>query len=185
MHEVLNYEVKCPIRIFLTKLFYPEYRKVYWRKNRPLTWEDFTDNPDDSRPHDAGIHWSISFSLNVNFKHWRINVQPLFECYIDRYISWVRSTQESDHLLSHEQLHFDIAELFTRKMRKKCLTIKSSVFRRWFTCEKVYYLYLNECKEMQVKYDMETNHSCNKKEQVKWQMYLKKELKRYEKFESS
>jgi hypothetical protein len=182
MHEVLNYEVKCPIRIFLTKLFYPEYRKVYWRKNRPLTWEDFVSNPDDSSPHDASICWKISFSLNVSFKGWKINVQPLFECYIDRFESWIRSTQESDHLLQHEQLHLDIAELFTRRMRKKCSRIKSSVFRRWIKCEKVYYSFLNECTEMQVKYDMETNHSENKKEQVKWAKYLKKELKRHEKF---
>ena len=69
--------------------------------------------------------WNIRFTVEVSLKNWRINVQPLFDCYMDRYKSWVKNNQ---YLLWHEQVHFNIVELFTRKMRKKCCATNKTFF---------------------------------------------------------
>ena len=40
--------------------------------------------------------------------------------------SWVIKEQSSEHILNHEQLHFDITELHARKFRKQLSTLKVS-----------------------------------------------------------
>ena len=78
-------------------------------------------------------------------------------------------------MLNHEQLHFDIAELFARKLRKE---LEKPRFTTAST-EEIFSAVASfnmELDKMQKRYDNETNHYRNKKKQKKWEIYVGEEL---------
>ena len=87
---------------------------------------------------------------------------------------------KTDYILSHEQGHFDIAEIFARKLYKKMSEYKFN--RRTYQKElnKIYQDILDEKEEIQNDYDRETNHSINKEKQAEWLKKLKRLLEEYE-----
>jgi len=77
--------------------------------------------------------------------------------------------------LKHEQLHFDIAELFSLRLK--------GLFENYNYTEDFEYeiqLLFDEKKReyqlMQRQYDEETNHSRVKKKQKEWESYISSEL---------
>jgi predicted secreted Zn-dependent protease len=89
--------------------------------------------------------------------------------------SWFQPALENEVILSHEQLHFDISELYARKMRKLMATTK---FTRNVKAEvKAIYKKINEeLAEFQDLYDTETNFSRNVEEQLRWNRKIKEAL---------
>ncbi|MEP3571107.1 MAG: DUF922 domain-containing protein, partial [Flavobacteriaceae bacterium] len=81
--------------------------------------------------------------------------------------SWYKPKICDDIILSHEQLHFDISELFARKMRAK---LKRTSFSDNVKAEirKIYRETLKELKDFQELYDWETNFSRNTEKQLEW-----------------
>ncbi|MGJ8734513.1 MAG: DUF922 domain-containing protein, partial [Cellulophaga sp.] len=75
----------------------------------------------------------------------------------------------------HEQIHFDIAELYARKMREKL----SKVVPSSNTYKQARAIYTSVNKELdayQDLYDKETNYSRDLEKQLFWQEKVKKEL---------
>jgi predicted secreted Zn-dependent protease len=70
-------------------------------------------------------------------------------------------------ILSHEQLHFDISELFARKMKR-------SIDRHHFSSEvkseirEIYLEIIEEMRAFQNRYDQETNYSRSVEKQEEW-----------------
>lgn len=80
--------------------------------------------------------------------------------------SWVK--KGSEHLLSHEQLHFDIVEFHRRKFVER---LKKAVFAPGGIkplIEQIYNETLIELRATQKQYDEETNHSIIKEAQQQW-----------------
>jgi predicted secreted Zn-dependent protease len=78
--------------------------------------------------------------------------------------------------LNHEQGHYDITEIFARKMRQE-LSIKK--YRRknvQVKIEAIMNKYIEKKNECQDKYDIETNHSLNTDSQKKWTEYIRSQL---------
>ncbi|WP_051477710.1 DUF922 domain-containing protein [Aquimarina pacifica] len=69
--------------------------------------------------------------------------------------SWL-GDKNDPKLLAHEQLHFDIAELFARKMRKAFEELKNKKIMSFDAYQEVYYKYWKACKIYQNTYDKET-----------------------------
>jgi len=91
---------------------------IYWSENR-LTWADLKGNDlkgDKTNLRDrwAVIHATIHTSYGGRSDMLLVTVQAIF----DRSTSAVSWGHENDHVLLHEQIHFDIYELFCRKIRK-------------------------------------------------------------------
>ena len=84
----------------------------------------------------------------------------------------------------HEQLHFDITELYARKFRRR---ISNNTFTKDIASElnKLYGTIDKELEQTQNKYDSETEHSINTTMQEKWSNYVKAELKKLAKYKSS
>lgn len=82
--------------------------------------------------------------------------------------------------MSHEQGHFDIAELFARKLRK---AFKEYIFNPK-TIEadynKIFSRIKTERSKMDALYDKETNLSRNKSKQLYWNKKIEAELKKFE-----
>jgi predicted secreted Zn-dependent protease len=89
--------------------------------------------------------------------------------------SWKRKKKKG--VLVHEQRHFDIVELFARKLRKQ---IQSGTYKDYNDLvEKIERYYDQTDRELdayQDKYDRMTNHSRNSRRQAKWNSKVEMEL---------
>lgn len=80
---------------------------------------------------------------------------------------WYYPERKTDVVLSHEQLHFDITELYARKLRTRLASMKNP-------CDKssvgsVYQANENAFVEFVKQYDIETSHGVNKQKQIEWE----------------
>lgn len=143
---------------------------VEWNEYYKLSWEDFHGKPDARSAGDAAT------AVHIKAKPYYVKNQVFYnvEAYFDRTKSWARD--RSVQLLEHEQLHFDIAELYARKIRKKI----SDMRERGENDVQVYNAaireILEESNEADVRYDMETLHGAMTKKQAAWEQRVKEEL---------
>ena len=74
----------------------------------------------------------------------------------------------TEYILSHEQGHFDIAEIFARKLHKSLseYNFNKKTFQQ--DLKAIYENLMQEKEAMQEQYDRETNHSINKSAQAAW-----------------
>ncbi len=82
-------------------------------------------------------------------------------------------------LLEHEQLHFDIAELTARKIRKRFDDLKDACAEPGGT-EPIQAMVIEmdrELKEEQARYDRETSHGANPRVQDQWLRRIRAQLK--------
>ncbi|PHN06290.1 DUF922 domain-containing protein [Flavilitoribacter nigricans] len=91
--------------------------EIVWSGDRRLSWEDFKGIPSGRQITGAVTYSTIKATPSVaGYFNNRIevDVKAIFRC--DR--SWAKDkAKESDYLLNHEQRHFDIAEVYARKIR--------------------------------------------------------------------
>lgn len=147
---------------------------IHWRSDYRLKWDDFQGIPDSSSLFKAVTVANISSVLSYNNSTFNVKISCTFE----KSKSWTLSSGQI--LLLHEQGHFDIAELFARKLRK--------VFKKYTfnakTIEKDYNNIFTKIKMERAKmdslYDKETNLSRNKSKQLYWNNKIKAELKKLE-----
>jgi hypothetical protein len=149
---------------------------IQWQADRPLTWKDFKGKPNFKTGYSAITFTSITYDINCQTKD-SVSYAITFNlhCLFYPQASWVRTREhESDDLLSHEQLHFDIAELYTRKL---AAAFHSAVFTRNYKEEidDIYKKNAEEHRLMQVRYDTEVYRSMNM--QLRWQLYIYLQLK--------
>ena len=91
----------------------------------------------------------------------------------------MRESAKTHHYLRHEQLHFDITELFARKLRK-------FLSQREYKCDEVEELeeiitvFLDEWRDLQKKYDLETHYSLSEGMQENWMKYVDELMTYYE-----
>lgn len=147
---------------------------IIWTKDRKLTWNDFKSKKSVRQNSFAYVKAGIilkPFYIDSNFSY---KVIAVFK----KNFSW--KSKDNKGLLNHEQLHFDIAELFARKMRKEIFNQKKILSAEDY---KIIYNKLNkEYKEYQKKYDHDTVHSIITEEQEKWEKKVAKELKELENY---
>ncbi len=104
--------------------------------------------------------------------------------YLESYVyfiknkSWVKN--ETDYLLSHEQLHFDIAELYNRKFKKAVSEIKFETKKIEETIPNIFLRFNKERIKNQNLYDEETRHGESKVQQEIWIKKINNELKNFE-----
>jgi len=158
--------------------------ELSWDAGEKLKWSDFKATPDRSHPYAAITYSGMSYGFSADVVNGEVYVNYKVNCFFVANKSWVKRRYLGDaELLKHEQLHFDITELFTRKFRKELSTmnftenVKSEIktaYKR-LTSEKVL---------LQEQYDSETDHSKNEQAQKTWQLKIDSELQKLLKFAS-
>lgn len=93
-------------------------------------------------------------------------------------LSWVDGNSKKEYLLGHERLHFDITELHARILRKKLKEINFDELNSdpKKVLDSVYEIVEKDRREMQTRYDRETNHSLNKEIEAKWRLFVEEQL---------
>ena len=75
---------------------------------------------------------------------------------------------KTDYILAHEQGHFDITEIFARRLNEALQNYQFN--KRTFKKDigQIYQAIVSEKEEYQRTYDAETDHSRNRKVQYDW-----------------
>ncbi|MDT0608567.1 DUF922 domain-containing protein [Croceitalea rosinachiae] len=152
---------------------------VLWSADKRLTWSDFKGPiPPDAVPA-ATTASGISYKYSANLLHHEVKLDYTVNAYFYPNESWYKPDSCDDLILSHEQLHFDISELFARKMR---LILSRTSFTENVKTEirKIYKEILKELSDFQDKYDWETNFSRNREAQLEWNARIAEALSKIE-----
>ncbi|OQP67775.1 DUF922 domain-containing protein [Niastella populi] len=149
---------------------------IPWSASRKLSWSDFTGSP-DPRSTNAAL---TSSNINIEFGYDEEGFQYSIKCSFDKNRSWVRI--KNNEVLAHEQGHFDIAEIYARKLNK---LMKAYRFNAKTAGTDINQLYENAMKQhrlVQQQYDQETDYSRNKSKQQEWLKKIEADLKSLELF---
>lgn len=154
-----------------------------WQANKPLIWDDF--KAAEKRSKGFAIA-SASCNFGYDLVDGQISLFVRFYC--DE--SW-KNDYLIEEVLAHEQLHFDICEIYGRKFHKALIEIKSQNKLTSKTIKKVFNQLQEEYDAYQDLYDLESDHSMNGTMQRHWNNKVKRELKelkefkKYKEFKSS
>ncbi|MDG5492408.1 hypothetical protein [Psychroserpens sp. SPM9] len=157
---------------------------IQWNENKKLTWADFRGAVDTTSDAVAVTASGITFSFSVqqsNDRFVSFNAQADAHFYPEK--SWYIKDKGDDHILAHEQLHFDITELHVRRLRYGISKLKVSQRIR----EDLRALHEDanmELAKMQNAYDLQSQNSIDKEQQAIWAEFVKEELQKYSAFRS-
>lgn len=149
---------------------------IEWSAERPLQWNDYPY----TRFRKA--RYSAITSVKHSVKGYIRNGLPEFDIkvYFDLKESWTADTLDMN-LLNHERLHFDIGELYRRKIESRIKVLQSKKEKRAGIYRAEIKNILIEFNSYSQEYDKESDNGRDKEQQLKWQTLVSEELKRLHK----
>lgn len=144
---------------------------IVWNEYRPLTWEDFQGKRAEDAAGDAGTVVQIKAKPYMVKDQVKYDVAAVFL----KNKSW--SDARTKELLAHEQLHFDIAELYARKIRQVVAELSKAGEEDVKDYNRAIQKLLHESNEIDIQYDLETLHGAMTNKQIEWTKNVKGQLK--------
>lgn len=139
-----------------------------------MTWDDFQGK---INPQSSGIASTWSYMdldiISYNTDSAVIDLAAVFS----KTKSWV--AYEEKTVLKHENGHFDITELWTRKLRKKITEMKFKPSDFKSQLRKLYFEYDDKMDKYQDKYDDETESSMDTDQQKAWEAKIQQKLEEH------
>ena len=152
---------------------------IEWNEEKQLKWSDFKGTPKPLSRNEALTDSGMSIALKCDNNTSEVTVK----CFFDRTKSWTKDNK-SAYLLAHEQLHFDITELFVRKLRMQLAKLGNDCKQLNTHIENYYNKNYKEYVAYQAAYDSESKHSISKQKQAYWERKVAEELKELKPFAS-
>ncbi len=155
--------------------------KIEWNENQKLTWVDFRGPRTKGGSYVASTASGISFSYSHKEVNGVIDYDYTIKCHFYPNESWYDAKRATAYILKHEQTHFDISELHARLLRKRISeanfsnNVKTEI-RALYDAAEV------DRRVMQNRFDSESDHSKNKEMEYRWETFVEKQLKIYERF---
>jgi len=140
-----------------------------------LTWDDFRSkslSPKSPEAAEVALRFYFSAYYDESKQAYVLEVVAA----VDTKQSWVRKDAKNDTVLNHEQLHFDIQELYARKLRKVMreeIRPGKQLSRKALRLFKKIHKELDKC---QTAYDKETRHGIDAEAQQEWDQKIREEL---------
>lgn len=158
---------------------------IYWDEDIKLKWSDFQGKPDSLATY-VGSATAVTMAQIRSEAYWEDDL-PNFKV-VNRFVkskSWVvDSTTSSPFALAHEQLHFDIAEIYTRKIRKGVAELRKSGNSDMDDYVGLIQKLMDARNKENALYDRETAHSIIDFKQEEWNEKIAKELKKLKEYKS-
>ncbi len=153
-----------------------DYETIAWSPEIKLTWKDFKGEAPSNDRAAATTASGISYQFATNSIDGEIELDYEVSTFFYPNKSWYQPNLCDSVILSHEQLHFDISELFARKMRSR---LASGTFTQNVKSEVkiIYKKILEELEEFQNLYDDQTNFSRDLEQQLIWNNKIEEALK--------
>lgn len=162
------------LTILALPLLYSPHRDddyIRWDENRKLTWDDFKAPAQKLGNTAAMTTTHLGFSYNVK----NGKATYIIDCRFEKNRSW--GLVKNDWILKHEQGHFDIAEIFARKLNRDINKYEFDRTNFQKDLDGIYKAVVTEKEQFQQQYDDETDYSRNKPKQEEWLKRIESELK--------
>ncbi|MGB5190447.1 DUF922 domain-containing protein [Robiginitalea sp.] len=147
-----------------------------WESGSQLRWEDFRGVP----PEDKTVAATTASGISYSFRTRGISGENTLDYEVIAYFypekSWYHPELCDAGVLMHEQLHFDISELYARKMRR-ILSERSFSGNIRGEVRQIFSKINKELSAFQDKYDLETDFSRNREAQLRWNQRIAAKLK--------
>ncbi len=156
---------------------------IYWNKQTKLTWKDFHGIRPEHELTDYGTEAMAASAVEISYPAMILGKSISFKVYC-RFVkdkSWTKDTI-SKKLLAHEQLHFDIGELYARKIRQKIYLLEGQGVKNYDTYKQDIDKLLEERDSTDIKYDKETLHGAIDFAQQEWNEKIAKELEKLKEY---
>jgi len=176
--KIIKYTLILMVIMFFLSFSFKKNDRVLWHKRNIITWNDFRVVTQLSGNEKAITETHIS---NNGSKIKKDIIIFKINCYLSRNKSVVlndviEDNVISDNILKHEQGHFDITEIYARKIRRR---LKKTIFTKNSfnnTVKSIWDKSLKELDAFQDLYDTQTEHSINKEKQAEWNKRIAQEL---------
>jgi hypothetical protein len=153
-----------------------EEEVINWSTDVRLKWSDFkAPQPIYSGSAVAVSSCGFGYEGIISGKEVLINVFVRFY----KNESWHDEGLDYPDVLAHEQLHFDICELFGRMLYKEVVDLRSKGRLTEKNLEIAYNNLVQQYDEFQDRYDRETEHSTVVAKQREWNTKIRQELNRF------
>ncbi|MFT5925367.1 MAG: hypothetical protein ACI9WL_000096 [Rubritalea sp.] len=153
----------------------PVERFTYQERSQ-LSWKDFKGVPPKNIKNFASVNSGIGYTFSSKTINSKVVLNIQVESYFYPQLSWKKNINENNrNLLLHEQLHWDISELYARKLRaayKRYVPQKNPEKEIDFIFKK----FEKERQKTQKIYDLETKHGLIRTLQIRWNDKIKEEL---------
>lgn len=169
---------KLLIACLLSLCLFQQDRSMTWSDDLQLQWEDFNGTPTRGTTVVAVTASGLSFGFSTKMTETQLVDYTAFvdaHFYPDK--SWYVKERANSVILDHERLHFDITELHARKFKQRIAQTKFDLSIN-SQMERIHNTITDELRQMQQKYDTETDHSQNVDKQKEWQKFIKVQLDR-------
>lgn len=135
---------------------------IAWQTDKRLAWVDFLCEPKLGTDAVASTSTSLGIAYQISDGKLKYHIT----CYFNKEKSW--GLMKTDYILAHEQGHFDITEIFARRMNETLQNYQFSKRTYKKDISQIYQAIVSQKEEYQKMYDAETDHSRNRKTQYDW-----------------
>ena len=148
-----------------------------WSAARRLVWSDFQGPPPSDGPEGAKTTYALYSGWKCRGDAFEFRVVAGFRTTQ----SWVkpavlRDTVQSPTILAHEQVHFDLAEVHARLMRRYFAGLARPCRRSDAQLSAIVRRLEDETSAEQRRYDAETNHGLLADRQAEWSVQTRRRL---------
>lgn len=150
-------------------------QKFEWSPDRKLTWDDFKGKPAFNQDTNIAARTSARFGIRID----TLYASGLSVVVTNEFIcrqSSVRPEKRTSALLAHEQLHFDLCEIYARRLRKQLANTPLTLANVNKVSTDAFLEVYKTYKERQWAYDEETSHGLEPQAQERWKKTIAKEL---------
>ncbi len=154
---------------------------LIWNENRKITWDDFkSQNKVHSYERASAVITPGLIAYPNNIEESKIKkVKIIATVYKNK--SWYKIKE--DYILNHEQVHFNITEIYARKFRKELAKIEESGDKiNANTFLSLFHKIEDEHWEFQSQYEDETQRGTNFNQQKIWNEKIQKLLNELDDF---
>lgn len=160
-------------------------KEIEWSSERKLIFSDFRAN--NQPANSISLNSAAVSYCGISFQSSSVNALSKAKFFVHTTFfkekSWVidDTSLQTPELLNHEQKHFDLCEVYARKLYK---SLNGGNFNA-YNLDNAYDIYNSVQEEyisMQEKYDSETNHGTIADEQKRWNEWISDQLLELEKY---
>ena len=153
---------------------------LVWSSVVKLKWDNFKAEPKSNSDTAA----AVTCVIRVDYHSKKDTLFVSVKAVLIQTQSWYSRKYKTLAVLQHEQIHFDVAELYARNLRKKIISLKTQKIKAGDELNVLTTTNDQERNIYQSLYDQETNNGRNKKKQYEWEKLVAKELKVLEQYKS-
>lgn len=150
------------------KVASPQSDTIYYDLKRKLTWDDFEGKPDINHKGSAVTSSGFAYSWNGQNDGEILYLNISVYTFFTKSNSWKKSGVENVYHLRHEQRHFDITMLGTKRFVNKLKNTSFTIQNYQQLINQVFDRVYDENLALQFQYDRETKHSLNTQKQSEW-----------------